>query len=274
VSSQNVRGQLFTAPAAADPVELTPNASAWGNSAWVELLASASTDLVATGIIVLPGNDNVAKDFEIDIGTGAMSSEVVVTTFRGSYGDPEHANPGYMPLPIALDNILSGERVAARMRKSNTGATPTWFVAMTYYKKPLVGEFLTSAKPQKCVPSAATSTSLTTGASAWANSTWTQMVASTSASLVLTGIAVKLLSLDMSWEVDIGIGAAAAETVLTTIRFHHTGISTVDGPSYFPLYHPLDNIPVSSRIAARTRSESSSGSRTLTCALTYLEKPL
>jgi hypothetical protein len=147
-------------------------------------------------------------------------------------------------------------------------------VALSYYKKPLVGEFLTSAKPQKCVPSAATSTSLTTGASAWASSTWTQLVASTSTSQVLTGIAVKLLSLDMSWEVDIGIGAAAAETVLTTIRFHHTGTATVDGPSYFPLYHPLDAIPVSSRLAARTRSESTSGSRTITCALTYLEKPL
>jgi hypothetical protein len=271
---QTIRNPQLFAPPAADPVELTPNASAWGNSAWVELIATAAADIVVTGIIVRPGNDNVAKDFEIDIGTGSGGSESVVTTFRGSYGDPEHANPGGLPLPIPLDNIPDGSRVSARMRKSNTGATPTWAVALKYYEKPIIGDLLVTAKPQKPAPSAATSISLTTGASAWANSTWTTLVASTSAATILTGIVIKLLSLDMSWEVDIGIGAAASEVVLTTIRFHHTGIQTVDGPSYFPLYNPLDNIPSSSRLSARTRSQSTSGTRTITCSITYLEKPL
>lgn len=275
MAPQVTRNKLLTAPAAANSIVLTPNASAWANSAWVTLIASAAADLIITAVIVTPGDQNVAKDFEIDIGTGAAASEVVIGTCRGAYGSAHYSNPGFIPLPIALDNVAAGVRVAARMRKSTTSASPTWAVAISYYQKPILGGgIFSSAKPQKSTPSAANPIIMSTGGSAWSNSTWTTVVASTSTAIVLTGIVTELISLDMSWEIDVGIGAAASETVLTTIRFHHVGIQLVDGPGYFPLFHPLDAIPIASRLSARTRSQLTSGTRTPSIALTYIEKPL
>ncbi len=154
MGSQSVMNAQFTMPSAAASVAVTPNNTAWTNSAWFELLASTSTSIVLTGLIVTPDDANVTSHFEVDIGTGAGGSEVVVTTFRGSYGSQFYASPGYLPLTIPLDNIASSKRVSCRMRKSHSG-TLTWTVAAVYYKKPLIGTLLTTAKPQKAAPAAA-----------------------------------------------------------------------------------------------------------------------
>ncbi len=269
---QNTTNQQFTCPAAANGVSITPSATPWANSSWVQLIASTDADWILTGIIVHPDVLNDSETFEVDISTGAAASEVVVTTFRGSYRGTFYVSPGIVPCPIPLDHIASGARVAARLRKSNN-STDVWTVAATFYKKPLSGALLTTAKPQKVYPPAADNIDLTIGAGAWLNSTWTQITASTATAIVLVG-AVVIAGFNTDIEYDIGIGAAAAEVPIVTVRFTNTSVSVgTDGPSFIPFYAPLDAIPISTRISARTRM-SAVTARGAHISLVYLEKPL
>lgn len=264
---------LFSAPPAASGVTVTPNAGSWANSAWVTLVATTDAAWILTGLVVRPDNTNANEQFEIDVGVGAAASEVVVTTFRGTFLTTTTASPGILPAPIPLDNIGVGVRVAVRMRKQNA-STNTWTVGAQYYKKPLVGNLLTSAKPQKSYPSSATDVLLTAGATAWASSTYTELVESTATAIVLVGMVIDILSLNSGWEVDLAIGTAGNEVVIQTVRAYHTGIQATDGPNFVPFRRPCDSIPAASRIAARTRSQIAIGTRQMYVALVYLEKPL
>jgi hypothetical protein len=224
-------------------------------------------------LVVKPDSVNQTEMFEIDIGVGPAASEVVVTTFRGTYSSASSDSPGILPAPIPLDNIGSGVRVSTRLRKSNL-TTGAWRVACQFYKKPLVGNLLVSAQPQQAYPAASDDIEMTNGASVWASSTYTEIVASTSAAIVVVGLVVDILSLNAGWEVDIAVGAGASEVVVQTIRAYHTGIQFTDGPNLIMFRRPLDNIAAGSRISCRTRCQIITGTRRLYVALVYLEKPL
>ncbi len=264
---------LFTAPAAADGISITPNSSAWTDSSWVTLIASTDAAWILTGLTVIPDDLGLGVSFEIDVGVGGAGSEVMVTTFAGTFANTHFSSPGILPAPIPLDNIGEGARVALRLRKSNTNTTP-WMFAAQFYKKPLVGELLTTAQPQKVYPPAADNVLLTNGAGIWTSSTYTELVSATSADIVVVGIIIDILSLNSGWEVDIGVGPALAEVVIQTVRAYHTGIQFTDGPNLVTFRRPIDNISAGSRIALRTRSQVITGSRDLSVALVYIEKPL
>lgn len=262
----------FVAPAAADSLSLTPSSSAWISSSWVELVAATAAAWVVTGLVVRPEDNAAYSVFEIDIGVGGSGSEVVVDTFRGTFANTHYASPGVLPRPIGLDHIASGARVSLRMRKNTTSTVP-WTVKVGYYAKPLVGTLLTSAQPQKAYPPAANDIQWTIGASAWANSSWTQMVAATEAAIVLVGLVAGVGFGQDSWEFDIGIGAAASEVVLTTVRIRHQGIQFVDGPFLIPFFPPLDAVPNGSRLSVRTRVSDTTLAGALG-TLVYVPKPL
>lgn len=268
---QSVTNPVLAAPPSS-VVMLTPNVTPWANSAWVELIASTAAASILTGIVVHPFADFTFAYFEIDIGVGAAGFEVPITTFRGLYGNTSVTGPGPMPSPIGIDNIGASVRVSARLRKSGVSAGQ-WKIAIAYYQKPLVGTFLSTAKPQQVYPPAADNVTCSVGATPWGSSTWTTIIDPTAAAIVLTGIVPFAGEFPYSWEFDVGIGSVGVETVLTTIRLQKTGIVSVDGPSYIPFYEPLDNIPVSSRLSVRTRT-SNTLLNVATCALTYIEKPL
>lgn len=270
---QAISNRQYTAPPAASGVVVTPNSSAWTNSAYFTLIAATDAAIVLTGLSIQPEITSTLEYFEIDVATGAAASETVVTTIKGTYSLTYYCSPGYIPFAIPLDNIANGARVSVRLRKSNT-STGTWSVSATYYKKPLVGTMLTTAKPQKCIPSAATPTSLSIGASAYANSTWTQLVASTATDIVITSFVPRVSGFGGDdWEIDIGIGAISSEVVFATLKLHTTVLGGAGGPNTITLYTPYDAIVAGTRIAARTRV-STITSRTCNLAYNYIEKPL
>lgn len=257
-----------TAPAAAGAVALAPSASSWVNSALFELLASAPAALLVTGINI--SISGTAQPFEIDLGVGAAGLEAVVTAFRGDYKDASFRGPGYIPHVIPLDAIPSGSRISARLRKNGTSVTP-WKVCATYLRKPITGNLTTTAKPQKVAPASAVLT-VTTAASAWGNGSWGTVLASAASDIVITGLVLPVLGGGQEWEGDLGVGAAASETVITTEHAVRDN-SISDGPSVFPLANPLDIVLSGQRVAARIRG-AEAAARSLTVAIVYHEKPL
>lgn len=256
----------YTAPAAANGTTITPNAVSWTNSAWFELLASAPADLLVTGLSV--GIGNQGEPFAFDLGVGGAGAESVITTFRGQFRGTLHG-PVYLPHVIPVDAVPSGSRVAARMRKNGTSVL-TWTAALTYLRKPITGTLTTTTKPQQAAPVDATLT-VTSPASAWTNGSWATVLASAGADLVIVGVVIPALTSSADWEVDLGVGAAASESVITTFAGRRSGFT--DGPCFFPLANPLDVVTSGQRVAARIRTSGAAAVNT-TVAIVYHEKPL
>jgi hypothetical protein len=265
----------FIAPAAADSVAITPSGVAWTNSAYVTLLAATPAACVLTGVTIYTtdGSASTANyDAEIDIATGAVGVEVVIATMRvavdristATQTGPTHG----LVLPIPIDNIGSGVRLSARLRKNNTNLT-TWTVAVSYLVKPLTSTPLMTAVAQKALPSAAAGVLVTANATPWANGAWVQLRAASGAALVITGVVFGAPQTELEYELDLGTGAAAAETVITTLRVSTDNLGL---PCAVMLPTPLDNVGAGVRVAARARS--SNASTTMVVSLMVLEKPL
>lgn len=257
----------FTAPSAAASVAITPNAGSWVNSAWFQLLAAAPADALITGInVVIPG---AAEPFEIDLGVGGAGAETVITTFKGQYKAAGTHGQGYIPHVIPLDAVPSGSRITARLRKNGTSVT-VWNVNLTYLRKPITGNLTTTTKPQKVAPAAAILT-IATPASSWTNGSWGTVLAAAAADLVVVGVVIPALTGSQDWEIDLGVGAAASESVITSFPGRRSGLT--DGPCFFPLPNPLDVITSGQRVAARIRG-AEAAARNTTIAIVYHEKPL
>jgi len=256
------------APSAAVGVSVTPSGTAWVDSSWVQVIASASADAVLTGIIVAqPGISNV--DFEVDIGVGGAGSEVVIATVKGFFIDNLAYGPNLFPCILPIDAIPNGSRVAVRMRKSGTSVL-TWSFAITYYLKPITGTLLVTASPLLCVPTGAVGVSATANLSTWVSGSWVELIASTASAIVVTGVYAKNSLTGLQYEVDIGTGGAGSETTVHTVRCYN---NNGDGGPYMNwLRNPLDNIPSSTRVACRARANS--GSQVVLVGLLYHAKPL
>ena len=121
-------------PFTADSVSVTPNATAWTNSSWVELTAATTAAIVVTALIV--GVGIAAVDAEIDIGTGAAGSESVKETIKVGVESTTTGIPNVAKLWPPFDGIVSGARVAVRMRKTGTSVV-AWRFALDTIEKPL-----------------------------------------------------------------------------------------------------------------------------------------
>src|SRR3990167_4010231 len=142
--------ESLVAPSAAAGVSLTPSGSAWVNSAWGELSASL-TDIAVLGVAVNPGVG--ATEFEIDVGDGAATSEVVVGT-TGANAESLSAYWTLLPFRIPIQ-VAGTNRLTTRLRKSSTDIS-AWTVKLLYIS---TSGFGTSAvqsatQPQKIQPSA------------------------------------------------------------------------------------------------------------------------
>ncbi len=266
--------RLFTAPAAGPGVRLTPNATPWADSDWVPILNSTDTASLLCGLVVAPGyaGFNVSVSVEFDVGVQIGSGSVtVIDRFRAFYLSTTFVSPGLLPRVLPLDGIPASARLLVRMRKSGSAVT-AWTVALSYFKKPIVGVLQVTANPQFIVPSAADPLSLTIGASAGANSTWTTIIASTTTPIAIVDVVPFGSGLGTDWEFDVGVGSGTP-AVVTTVRFHNTTISVADGPSVIPLYNPNVVIPAGAQVSLRTRASAVSF-RSASCALVCVEFPL
>jgi len=240
---------LKVAPSAAAGVTVTPSGTAWANSNWTQVIASTPTAIVVAGLVVGGG---ASVEFEFDIGKGAAGSETVIATISGVTKSGA-SSPRWLPLPIPIDNIASGQRVAVRVRQAGTTAT-NYTVKLVYYEKPISGSVATTPNPSLVAPSAAAGTSITPSGTSWANSGWTQVIASTADAIVLGGITINPAAA-VEYEIDVGVGASGSETVVTTIRGRST---TTGAPQTIILQPLLDNIPSGSRVSVRLRKASTS----------------
>ena len=264
----------YTAPSAAAPVSITPNGTAWANSAYVTVLDPTPAACVLTGVTVYTADTNGNCDVEIDIATGAAAAEVVIATVRAYFrfiANSQWGPTGCCVLPIPIDNITTGTRVSARMRKNDTDVANVWRVAVTYLQKPLTSTILTTANPQKTLPAAAVGVTVTAGGSAWASGSWAQLRSAAGSALVITGVVCGAPSISsaVDYELDLGTGAASAETVISTIR---VTAQLQSAPCWFMLPTPLDNVAAGARVAARLRCATASA--TMVVSLMVLEQPL
>lgn len=265
--------QQFIAPPAQVPTgqPLTKAASNWANSAYAELIASTPNAIILTGIMVQTRSTNSSCGFEVDIAIGSAGSEVVIATFTGVlvesaslYRSPEVI----LHCPIPIDAIPAGSRVSARYRQGDTTTFGAW-VKMHYVNKPISNSNITTTTQALKPLPAASNLSLSTPASAWADTGWTQLRAAAGPAILVSQINFYVPA-NIEGELDLGIGGAGAEVVITTIRAYG-GSNGV--PNQATLFNPLDAIPLNSRIAVRGRCSSASA-QTLRASLSYYEKPI
>lgn len=261
----------LSAPSAANGVSLTPSGSDWGNSAYGELHSSL-TDIVVLGVAVKFAGTVATggTEFEIDLATGAATSEVVVATTGGESDSTtnflNHLSEFRIPISVPGTN-----RIACRMRKNGTDTT-AWTVTLLYVSASGFGtsniQFTT--KPQKISPNAAALPTVAGSMTAWANSAYVQIIASTATAIVLVGRTFDTIA-NFRYESDTATGAATSEAVVTSDGDHRDTGAGSHGTIAF--YVPVDNVAASTRVAMRHR-DSNSAADTNGLGLTYYEKPL
>lgn len=261
----------FISPSAAAGLSITPSGSAWASSAYTQITAATDTNWVLTGAVV--GTPGAAVEFELDIATGAAASEVVIATFKGKCSNATLVfdRGSILLLPIPIDAIGGGVRVSMRMRVSTTSVA-AWTFAITYIKHPVVGNLLVSTQIVRVTPSAAVMKVIALSAGSWANSTWTEFIAAAPAGLVLIAIAFAAGAAGMNCEVDIGLGAAGSENVITIWRVSAT-TTTSGSPNYQALPNPNAFTPVGARLAIRWRNLTNTGAAPA-LAIHYQYQPL
>jgi len=256
-------GAIQTLPSAGAGASITPSGTAWANSAYAQISAAVGSDLILLGVTVAIA---LGADYEVDIATGGAGSETVIATVTGCDQFAVMSN-GYHPLSIPIDNIPNGARLAARLRKTGSSTTAV-LVSVQVLAKPASGVSVTT-NPSKVFPSAANSATVSTGSNNFTPTAYTQVVAATADAIVLAGVCVCVSNSfgELSQtEIDIAIGAAGSETVVTTVRTD----ATTGASAYFALRPLLDNIPSGSRIAVRARSNNSIGNASI--RLVYYNK--
>ena len=255
---------LKTLPENADGTSVTTAAS-WANSAYVTITASTSSAQTITTVCAQP---NTSGEYEIDIATGGAGSETVIGTVRGVRGSA--AGLYYrLPFAIPISNIGSGVRVSARVRKSGIG-TAAFLISYEYYATATPSGITYTTKAQKAYPAGAAGASVTPSGTAWNNSAYAQLTASTSAAIVIVGITIDI-PVAVEFEVDIAKGGAGAETVVATLRGDLA--SNTGGCLYLPITTIIDNIATSTRVSCRVRKSGTSTS-VWPIALVYYEQTI
>ena len=209
---------LKSAPSAAAGVAIATGTPAWTNGAWVEVIPSTAAAIALAGV-TLAGGSYSATMWELDIGTGSGGAEAPVGTLRlllSNAGGLGHPNTVLLPVP--LGGIGSGVRVAVRARCQTATAGPAT-IALLYYETFSSDQVTTSSQVLSSAPAGSTTVSLTPNATAWVNSAWVELIASTATPIGLLGLVHGEQVLAGSGaEYDLGTGAASAETVITTLR--------------------------------------------------------
>jgi len=265
-----------TEPAGAAGATVTPNAVAWSYSAWSTIVASLGDDYVLTAIHFTPAN--FGTHIELEIGVGAAGLETVIAAVPlycyGGDGIAGASGECTIRFAIPIDALPTGQRVAARMRKSHASVFP-WTVSISMMRKPLAGNLQTTTTRTHVTSPGAAGVSVAVSTTAWAFGAWTEIVAATSAAWVIEGATLGQGqsggggTAEQEWQ--IGTGAVGAETVLTTLRTYPAG--TADMPMYFHLRNPLAGIASGARVAARVR-KSGTHATALPIKLCYRELPL
>lgn len=252
---QPIRVDMLSNAAATFPtvVTVTGDGVAHTKGAWSQIVASTSADCTLLDVLVTSDTFASATDTStlLDIGVGAAASEVVVIPDIpiGYF----QATAGVMLLYRFPVSIAAGSRVAARLQGAQT--TKTASVGVRLNRLP------NNLEPARYVTTYGTTAASSLGTtiaypgSLNTKSAWVQLTASTTERLAAIVVGLQA-GADTSVAagnqfVDVGIGAAAAETVLVADIYSKTTTNseTLACPESMFVY--AVDVPVGSRLSAR-----------------------
>ena len=251
----------FNAPVDAAAVAVTPSSSDGADSGWVTVF-TADADCVLTKVIV--HDPGVAARFRVDVGISVGGgAESVIASTCGVVVSGTTLGWGPLDFVIPIDAIPSGAVVKVRMAKNGT-STVAWNFALQYYKKPIVGNLLTTANPQLIstifpMPTVASATT-----PAWTNSGWATIFTPANDS-VITGYIHNFVANSEDYIFDFG----QSSTPLWTVK-DRQGLS--DYTLYRPIKHPF-MVTGGSAVQGRIRKVGTTA-RNFPVAVTYIELPL
>jgi hypothetical protein len=113
-------------PAAANGATATVSGTAWANSSWAQLTAGLADPISLAGL-AYSNTVSSTTYVELEVGTGAGGSEVVLTTFRGIIGSTR-----WFKL-AGVHAISASTRIAMRVRHGAAGATGGVTASALYY---------------------------------------------------------------------------------------------------------------------------------------------
>jgi hypothetical protein len=117
----------------ANALTSTFNNTALEWSAWLQLIASAPNDLVLSAWKVYTAQGASGADVEYQFGVGAAGNETPLLTWQGWISQLGQTGMGAMGAWPLLYEVASGQRIAARARKTTVG-TPGWGADIGYFE--------------------------------------------------------------------------------------------------------------------------------------------
>ena len=224
---------------------------------WVQI--TAATAFEADGIILHfygSGGFNGDRNAVVDLGIGAAASEaVILENFRQDYvRGSMNKSAGSLFIPLA---IPSGSRVAARMSADSTAVGV--HIGLTIVKG---GSLFPTGfgKIESLGHNTSNDRGTQISASATANTkgSWAEIVASTAKDYAgffgVLGNAGDMASANERRLIDIGIGAAASETVIVPNWYtNFEGLGDVNQPMHMPIF--WTPLAAGTRIAARFQQD-------------------
>jgi hypothetical protein len=245
----------------------------WADTAWVELTPETSEAWVLAAV-VLNLQTNVGPDLELDVGIGAAGAESVVATVRTKRAtqSANYFGRSYLLFTPPADVVPAGARVALRARNGGLYDGYNVYVAVLYLKKPFNAAtgLSTTSQVHRAAPAAAACPTAAMSATPWTWSSWVEVLAETSAAIVITSVLYKFASERGFAELEIGVGAAGAEVPVT--RLGTPTVMATGGQYVIQPPVPLAGIEAASRVAFRARKSGTSTAATA-CAITYYEQP-
>lgn len=259
---------LTIAPPAATGLTVTPNASAWTYGSWVQFSSGVANEAQVAGFCVYPGTWS-SGSIDLDVGIGLTGAEVSLgSPVRLELGNSGGSGSTTYMLPTPFSGIPLGAAVSVRARAdAGVSAAPT--VALIYYLG-LDSDHVVTYNTAAVSVTAAPATVTPSGA-AWTNSAWVALTTGITDEMDVYGIAFLLTAVTGGLEIefDLGIGAAASEVVITTLRIG-LGAEAGNLPRMEYLHLPaLLHIAGSTRVAVRIRQSSTSVATHKVCLLYY-----
>jgi hypothetical protein len=222
-------------------IGVTPGVSwAWGS--WTQMTAGLSFPFLLTHVAMQLGFSgsgiiSAYEPLQMQVGQGASGSETVINEIGTAMycalsgtSPTAKAGPSFN-FPVAPTIIPANTRLALRATEksatqylspycylygynANNYSLPLYFKSLKEIEQLLKG---LRTKVARVYPSAGLSSALTPGSTIWTWGSWTQIIASTSLSMLMTGIVVTPQAVPRSGQVEIGVGASGSEQAMSNV---------------------------------------------------------
>jgi len=285
---------LFVGPDTATPIVFptdttsvaiaAPTAQWAFNATWTQIVASTGAGFVLCGVVVRLIR-TVATYGTIELGTGAAASEVHLDAFSysgfvsGVVDDivsfiilhSQLIGPHYIPAGTRIagrnaQHVATGWSTAAIYLYGFTVSSPE--IATRFInQRNLIQGFATKGGDR--LPTT-DFIALTHSGAAYTQGAWVEIAASTTEDLVVEGISLLNVTSARDYVVSLGYGTAGNEVMLPAFFPMMSSATTTPSISNIPAPLPLF-VPKGSRLVARQKANSTSGTTSVAVKVTYLK---